>query len=238
MIRKRTWIVFPICLLALVLLGGTSYAQNIEGSITFDMGLPQAEFKDNVNKAGLGVAVEAGFRLGKRSPFLLGVSLGALTYGTDRRYESFYDFPDLTVEVVNSYNILQGHLFLRFQPFNRGAIRPYLDILGGVNYLYAKTAIEDWDDETDISSVNFEDTALSYGAGIGLLIHMGRTRPDRPGERGMEFLLDLKARYLIGGNAQYLQEGSIVVDGQDVTYFYDESRTNLLSFQVGLAMVF
>jgi len=67
---------------------------------------------------------------------------------------------------------------------------------------------------------------------------LGGGRQSHRGKRSAEFLLDVKARYLIGGNARYLQEGSILRDGNNITYLYDESNTDLFSIQAGLTINF
>ena len=66
-----------------------------------------------------------------------------------------------------------------------------------------------------------------------MLVKLGRKRT-----RGMEFFIDLRARYIFGGKAEYLTEGSILVEDQEVTYLVYESRTDLLTFQIGFGMNF
>lgn len=211
-------------------------AKRFQSSLSFNVGMPLGEFDENIDKTALGFDLNFGMRMGK-SPFILGIDLGYLNYGKDSRYESLYLIPDMVVNVVNSYDILQGHMFLRFQPIDHGPVRPYVDFLAGVNYLRAETSIEDDDwDEDDISSVNYEDTAFSYGLGGGMMVRFGGR--DARKKSAVEFLLDLRVRYILGGRAEYLKEGSIVVEDQEVTYYVYESKTDLLSFQIGVAMTF
>jgi len=230
-----------LCVAVFVLVGCYTplSARNMKGSLYFDLGFPQGEFKNNLDKTGLGMGLNIGVRLGN-SPVVFGVDMAIMQYGEDERYESFSNIPDVTVRVVNSYNILQGHVFLRLQPFDEAAFSPYFDVLVGLNYLWAETSIkdEDWDEEDVFSTVNFDDAALSYGFGGGVMIGLGGAKAGPAKRKVMEFFLDLRARYIFGGNAQYLQEGSIVVDGQDVTYYYSESKTDLLTFQIGVGMKF
>ncbi|UCH92500.1 MAG: outer membrane beta-barrel protein [Candidatus Aminicenantes bacterium] len=237
MIEKKQLTVFSIMVFILIFCYQAAYAAQFQGSLTFNMGFPQGEFNENLEKNGFGLGFNFGVKMGK-SPFVLGAEMGILNYGQDTRYESFYNIPDLVVKVVNSYNILQGHVFLRFQPTARGSFHPYIDALLGLNYLWAQTSIEDNDDEGDISSVNYDDTASSYGIGGGLMVRLGGAKERHSQKKIMEFLLDFRVRYLWGGNAEYLQEGSIVVDGQEVTYYVSESKTDLLTFQIGFALNF
>lgn len=239
---KRNYVVLTLMLLAFVFFAGTDTvnAQRFQGSLTFNLGSPQGEFNDNLDETGLGVALNYGVVLGK-SPFVIGVDLGFMNYGEDSRYESIYNIPDLGVRVENRYNIFQGLAFLRLQPVKNGPIQPYAEVMAGMNYLWTETVLvdeDDWYDDETISSTNFDDAAFCWGVGGGVLIKLGGERPPGPNKRGTEFFLDLKARYLFGGKAEYLQEGSIVIDGNDVTYYYNESKTDLLNFQAGIAIKF
>jgi hypothetical protein len=74
------------------------------------------------------------------------------------------------------------------------------------------------------SEESFKDTVLSYGLGVGLKIQMGYST-----------FLDLRMRYLFGGNAEYLKEGAIVINGSDVSFISTKSKTNLLTFQIGIS---
>jgi hypothetical protein len=235
-VKKRLLV---LCVTAFLLIGCYTpvSARNSQQCLYFDMGFPQGEFKDNLDENSIGVGLYYGFKIGKL-PIVLGVDLGMMNYGQDERYESFYDIPDTTVRVVNRYNIQQGHVFLRLQPFYNAVISPYFDVLAGLNYLRAETSIEDddWDEDDVISTVNFSDITFSYGFGGGVMIrlHGNKPGPDRRRNRG--FFIDIRVRYIFGGNAQYLQEGSIVEDGQDVIYYYNESKTDLLTFQIGFGL--
>jgi len=238
--RKKSVLATAFIVLTVFLSLGNSpaFAQMYQGSLTFNMGFPQGEFNDNLDKNGYGLTLNIATRMG-HSPILLGLELGFLNYGRDKRYESLYNIPDITVKVVNRYNILQGHAFIRVQPLARGPIRPYLDFLAGINYLWTETSIEDDDwDEDDISSVNFDDVSFSYGVGGGIMIKFAGGRGGRYGRHTPEFFLDIRARYILGGNAQYLQEGSIEIDGQNVTYYYNESKTDLVTFNIGIGISF
>jgi len=213
-------------------------AGNFQGSLYFDMGFPNGEFKDNLDKTGLGMGLNFGIKLGD-TPFVLGLDLSIMNYGSDKRYETLTEIPEFTVKVVNSYNIFQGLVFLRFQPLDRAPVSPYCEVLAGMNYLWAETSIEDdgWGPEI-LSTVNFDDYAFSYGIGGGMMIHFGGTRKKPDKRSRTKFFLDLRARYIFGGNAQYLQEGSIVINGDDVTFYYSESKTDLLNLQIGLGIKF
>jgi hypothetical protein len=232
-IKKMTKpLMVTLIALGFIFTGHTAFARFFHGSMTFSMGFPQGEFKDNVDHIALGVDLTFGVKLGK-SPFMLGVDLGALTYGSDRRYEYLYGVPEFQFLVKHDYNLAQGLVFLRFQPVKNGRVRPYIDALAGFNYLWSDTSLEDDEDEEITLAVNYDDFAFSYGLGGGVLVKLGRKRT-----RGMEFFIDLRARYIFGGMAEYLTEGSILVEDQEVTYLVYESRTDLLTFQIGFGLNF
>ncbi|MGD2091703.1 MAG: hypothetical protein PVH61_36355 [Candidatus Aminicenantes bacterium] len=232
-IKKMTKpLLVTLIALGFIFTGHTGFARFFHGSIAFSMGFPQGEFKDNVDHIALGVDLTFGIKLGK-SPFMLGLDLGVLNYGSDRRCEYLYGVPEFQFKVIHDYNLLQGLVFLRFQPAKNARVRPYIDALAGFNYLWSDTSLDDHGDEEITLAVNYDDFAFSYGLGGGVLVKLGRKRPRR-----VEFFIDLRARYIFGGKAEYLTEGSILVDEQEVTYLVYESRTDLLTFQIGFGLNF
>jgi hypothetical protein len=50
--------------------------------------------------------------------------------------------------------------------------------------------------------------------------------------------LDLKARYLFGSEAEYLKEGSVIVENGRVTYDVSRSKTDLLQIHLGVMAYF
>ena len=54
------------------------------------------------------------------------------------------------------------------------------------------------------------------------------------GKKPFQILLDAGLRYVIGGEAQYLKEGSIRREGGNVTYDLTESKTDMLRLHVGV----
>lgn len=246
--------IFIILTLLLFVCSGQSYA-DLQFSGFFNYALPRGEFKDNIETNGWGLGGLLGLKLGKL-PFVLGVDLGLVKYGSDEKNQHYlveyegelYDVPDLNITVKNSHKIFQGFFFLRYLPINKGQIRPYVDVMAGLNRLYTVTTIDYFDypgannnyeftfydpvtmewksEEVSLldSKESFKDVVLSYGLGVGLKIKMGYST-----------FLDLRMRYLFGGNAEYLKEGAIVLDGSDVSFISTMSKTNLLTFQIGIS---
>ena len=217
-----------------VSLAGTVQAQLYpQGDIAVIVGLPQGEFEDKVDNAGIGLSLFGGLGLGK-TPIVIGLDAGFLIYGFERRHEPFSTtIPDVTVRVETSNAIAMGHMVLRLQPPG-GAVQPYLDGLVGMKYFFTETTIKDddrFDEEEIASTTNFDDAALSYGVGGGLDIQLYRTR-------GSRVMINAGARYLFGRPAEYLQEGSIERRNGRVFFTTDRSETNLLTMQLGLTFKF
>ena len=217
----------------------TAFARGFQGTLDFSLGYPQGEFKENINKTALGLGLTFGVNLAE-SPLLLGIDLGILNYGRDKRVEFLYGVPEFQFTVVHSYNIFQGLVFLRFQPVKHGNFRPYLDALAGVNYFWTDTSLEDddGDDEEITLAVNHDDVTFAYGLGGGVMVNFARKRPRAGKSRGTDFFLDLRVRYIFGGKLEYLRKGSIVIEDQQVTYLVYESHSDLLTFQIGFGLNF
>lgn len=209
-----------------------------QGSISFLVGVPQGEFRDNVSNPGFGLDVFGGLGFG-RSPVVIGLDVGFLIYGRERRSEPFSNtIPDVTVDVETTNNILQTHFVLRLQP-PEGAIRPYADALIGFKYLFTQTRIESerfGDNEAIASSTNFDDFALSYGIGGGVTIDLYRPRGE---DKEVESVgLQLGVQYLLGSEADYLRKGSIRREGGSIEFDVERSRTTFLEPSLGIAVQF
>jgi hypothetical protein len=206
----------------------------------FTVGLPQGEFSNRLDGAiGFGISGHALYAV-PRLPVGVGGEIGFVVYGQETIRQRFGGgaLGRVDVDVVTTNNIMMGHFLVRLQP-QTGMFRPYADALLGANYLFTESRIQDVrGDRPEIaSSTNFDDLAFSYGGGVGfqalLLDHVSET-----GRRG-QLALDVRLRYLLGGEAEYLKRGSIDQDqAGNITYEVERSRTDLLLPQVGLLFRF
>lgn len=224
-------ILFAVCTFIL-LTGAASVvrAQESQAGIDFMTLFPQGQFKQNVGNNGYGVGVNYMVGLG-RTPVFVGGDFSYVRYGSTSHEE---DLGDILVKVQTNNNILMGHFVLRLQP-RTGKVRPYIDGLIGFKNLRTVTNVidvyADPEDELISSEKNFGDTALSYGVGGGVQIQLAGS--DR---RGVFF--DSKVRWLRGGRAEYLREGSIrEVDG-GVVYDVYRSRTDAVGMNFGIGFRF
>lgn len=233
--------IFVITLSLGVLFVHTSSADSglfdIGGS--FDIAVPKGEFGDNVDNNGYGFSIEGLYRPIPLVPFKFGLELGYMRYGREERDAPLSTtIPELTVQVNTSNNIALGHLLFRLQE-DFGILAPHLDGLLGFTYLYTETSVEDVsdsDNEEIFSSKNADDFALSYGFGGGLMIKVydaGKLSVDL-----MKVYIDLKVRYLYGGEAEYLKEGSISRRDGVASYNALTSETDLMLYQIGVVVSF
>jgi len=230
-----------ILLFVLLMGSGELAAQGWGLDVNFIIGNPRDEFQDNIDAVGFGGSVAGGYHFGE-SPFMIGADLAYMIYGHETRTEPFSTtIPDVTVDVVTSNNIFQGHLLFRLQS-KQGGFRPYLDGLLGFNYLFTETEIKDEDnffnDNSIASSTNQEDGTFSYGAGGGVMIRVAEIDTKNTDSKLKEVLINFQVRYIFGGEAEYLKEGSIRREGGNVIYDLSNSRTNLLTFKVGVVFGF
>ena len=198
----------------------------------FTIALPQGEFDEKVEKNGYGFIGQALFSM-PGSPVAVGASFGGVIYGRETRREPFsLTIPDVTVEVETNNYILLGHLVLRVQP-PAGPFRPYAEGVIGFHYLFTQTTIESR--EEDIASdTNFDDGVFSYGGGGGIMFQVY----NGPASKPIDVYIDVGARYLKGGKARYLKEGSIRREDGRVLYEIEESKTDLLAIQIGATVEF
>jgi len=208
-----------------------SFAQT--GGINFTVGVPQGEFAEELENNGYGFGLHGTLWAPDNvRPFTVGLNFNYLIYGIENR--SFYIFNTSVRAIEKRTNSLMNfHLLFQVSPFG-GTVRPYAEGLVGGAYLFTESSIENEITGEDVlSSTNFDDFAWSYGAGGGLLIRVGKDMGDVT-----NLYLDLKVRYLLGTEAEYLKEGSIqIIDGTPI-YQVNKSKTDMLLFSLGVVAYF
>lgn len=219
------------------------FARQFQGSIDFNIGAPQGEFNDQLDRLGYGLNFTAGYQF-RESPFMLGIDFGFMNFGTDSREEPLSStIPDLTVLVENSYNLVTGNILVRAMT-PEATVRPFIEGMVGFNYFYTETTIRERgfsSDEPVLRDTNFDDIALNYGIGGGVQFLLWRNRiPDVEitSTDVHSVYLNVAGRYLPGREAEYLQEGSIIRDNGQVTYDVSRSKTDLLYFKLGVGVRF
>lgn len=228
----RTWLFLPCFLLTLT---ATAEAQTWQGGVDFLLGSPQKEFRKNVDRLGVGVTVNGGYAP-EGTPLMLGLEFGFMNYGSSERREPFSTtIPDVFVRVSTTNNFILGHAILRIQP-NTGKFRPYMQGMVGFNYLFTETKIENENHvgQEVASSTNLSDGAFSYGAGAGLMFLVYQPEDGTISD----LYVDLGVKYIFGGQAEYLKEGSVRNVNGRVAYDILRSETDLMEFQLGVSVRF
>ena len=207
-------------------------------SVDFTLGFPQSEFKQNIDRIGIGGSGYFAYKF-KNSPFSAGASISVLVYGSETRRELLSAaIPEVEVDVTTRNYILLCHLVFRAQP-PEGTFRPYVEGLVGFQYLWTETGVYDRGTyrEKIASSVHLSDWTWSSGAGCGLLMKVYEDRKNR--ERNtFAIFVDVGARYLKGGKAEYLREGSIHQEDDRLIYDSKISHTDLITARLGLSFAF
>jgi hypothetical protein len=219
--------------LLFILFGSMSLAQS--AGLNFTLAFPQGEFKKNVDRLGFGGSLHLMFfNPAPGMPFTAGVNLGYINYGNESRREPFSStIPDVVVDVDRSNNLVNFHvLFQVILP--SGKFRPYAEGLFGGSYLFTETSIKSRGSEEVASSTNFDDFAWSYGGGAGFIFLIAENMSEEMGS----LYIDLKARYLFGTEAEYLKEGSVIIENGQVYYDISRSKTDLITIHLGIVAYF
>lgn len=226
-------------LITFFLLSVSIKAQSLSAS--FMVASPQKEFKKQNDNTGFGLQIQGALNSpGITSPITFGASIGFMVFSSDKRtYENSVGFFDFEQSLDVSNNMANFHLFLQLAPIP-GPVKPYAEILGGGNLLFttASVKLESVDNipsfEEDYSKDDsFTDFTWSYGAGAGLLISIIPLP-------AVDLYLDLKARYLRGGEAEFVTQEDIEVDFDEGEVYFSprKAKTELLSFHLGVMIAF
>ena len=209
-----------------------SSATRLQASLRGQFGTPTGEFSDNVGLSG-GLGGDFTYRLGD-TPFRLGAGVGVLWYGREtRRVPLSETIPDVLVDVTTSSGIVTTHALLRAQPRD-GRVRPYGDALVGFNYVFTETSADLGNDpfqESIASTTNFSDFAPSVGAGGGVMVELTTWTSG-------QLNLDLGARYVLGGEAEYLVPELLRFGGEVADLRVNRSRTDVVTVYGGIVVEF
>ncbi len=196
---------------------------------------PVGAFNNRVSQEGFALGIYYGVKL-RKVPVYVGFELSGGLYGYTHRHEYLDGIPEVRLDVETLNNIVQALMILRLEP-RKGAVRPFVEGLAGLSYFYTDTTISEhefpWDEVA--SDINSGDLTVAAGAGGGLAIHLGWSRRRHPNRARAETLIEVKVRYMAGGTAKYLKQGSIVVEGDGVTYTLERSATSFITAQVGIS---
>ncbi len=206
-------------------------------------GFPSGEFGDSVRNPGIGISGFVGYVI-PRTPAVVGLDLGYIIYGHERRTEQFsLTIPDVLVDVVTENNIFSMNAFLRLMTGTAAPLRFYVEGVVGFHYLFTSTTIENLprlSGEEIASSTNLDDFAFTKGVGGGVLIEVWGAGEERtPQNRTVRSVsLDFRMRYHDGSEADYLKRGDIVRRSGTAELNITKSTTDLITAHLGIAVDF
>ncbi|NBC26611.1 MAG: hypothetical protein GVY08_07115 [Bacteroidetes bacterium] len=239
---KTTSAAFAV-LFSLLLFIPALYAQELNAGVNLQAVIPQNEFSESINTEGGGFHLFGLYRFGQ-SPFGLGLDFNFINFGRDTRDEPLSStIPDLRVQVENEYNLIQGLMLAKVQPPD-GIFRPYAEGLAGFNYFFTQTSIENRRNtggEPIATDTNFDDWGFAWGGGGGVMVRVFDRRgsetynSENPVAAGY---INAGVRFLNGSEAEYLREGSIIVENGTVSFDTLQSRTDMLIIQLGFVLRF
>lgn len=194
------------------------------------LGFPIDEFRDNVDETGVGLDGYVAFGI-PNSPLYFGGALGYLSQGSVKAAVPLI-FP-FVAEITTRNNVFSGHAFLRLQ--HTGAdFEPYLDVLAGFNRFFTTTELRFGDVVSP--STDFDDWTVSYGLGGGLMFEVYERIGE--GKTGYSISVEMGARYLIGGRADYVDIDSVELIGDAIFFDTTTSRTNMVTVRIGASVLF
>ncbi len=229
--KKINYLIFAIALIP-----GLVNAQGFNFDIGFALGTPQGSFHQSLERNAYGLDMSATYQI-PRSPIHFGIGGVYQNFGWDERTEFFSpDIQEVRVKVRTTNNMFTPHLIMRFEP-EYGVIKPFVEGLVGFNYLYTQSSVVDgWDDDELASTVNHDYYTPSYGIGGGMKFRLYEGY-DEDGDF-IGFSIIVKAKYMLGGEADYLKEGDLIRTRRGLDYNLSRSRTDLTTFNVGFVFNF
>ena|SRR3990172_3409182 len=209
------------------------YAQRFQTGTHLILGLPQQDFKDNVENTGYGLGgiFLSGIR---RMPLMIGVKIDYLILGSTR-HKAVSGENEITVKSTS--NALLAHFITRVQRY-RGSLRPYAEALIGLTSITKQLTSTRNISPTLSFGLTGDETDLAFSYGLGAGAQIALRKPSRTeyfsgfSRRGM--YLDLRINYLFGGNVEFLKKNSLQIGEGTVTFEETKTKTNLLAIYLGL----
>ena len=225
--------------LMILAFGRSTWAgDRFQASMNFLVASPLNDFRKNVDQTFYGFSGEFFYHI-PSSLFSVGISLEYMNYGSETRLEPFsYDIPDVLVDVTTRNSIFSSAAVLRLSPLE-GPFRPYVEALVGFNYLFTATSVNDDSDwsEDIATTTNFDDWALTYGAGTGAIIRALEIRSQQ-GRSLFSLYMEIGVRYFKGRTAEYLRQGSMRREHGSLMFEPLISDTDLVKTHFGIVFRF
>lgn len=231
------------------------------GDFSANLGIPMYSFAETSSSMPFGLNFNIVHQPTSRVPILFGGGIAYLHAGgnrVDRLLTADITAGNIIIDQLNiplefrmNNHILNGHGLVRFQAPGK-FFKPYIDIVGGFNYLWTGTAVYDRSperffatDDNGLITRKTQESSFTWAAGFGAgaFIYLN---PD--------LFLNINATYMGGGWARYydknqinnwdvqlnvngasdVQSGSLGDDALNVNAFPKNSRTDMIYAQIGI----
>lgn len=213
-----------------------SIAQAFNFDVGLALGSPMGSFQQSLDRNSYGLDMGATYQI-PNSPIHIGGGLVYQNYGWTERSEYFSpDIQEVKLRVRTTNNMVTPHFLMRIEP-NMGVISPFVEGIIGFNYLYTESSVlDDWAEEEIASSVNYDSYTSSSGIGGGVKVRLYEGYDEDGDFFGISLIV--KAKYMLGGEADYLKEGGLSRTRRGLNYDVSRSRTDLTTFNVGFVFNF
>jgi hypothetical protein len=231
------------------------------GDFSATLGIPMYSFAETSTSKPFGVNFNIIHQPTTRVPVLFGGGFAYLHAGGNRvnrvltaditAGNLLIDQLSIPLEFRMNNHIINGHAMVRFQAPGK-YFKPYIDIVGGFNYLWTGTEVYDRSPERFFTTEDnglitrkTQESSITWAAGFGAgaFIYLNSN-----------LFLNINATYMGGGWAKYydrnqvsnwdvqlnvngssdVQSGSLGDDALNVSAFPKNSRTDMIYAQIGV----
>lgn len=227
-------------LILVVLTFSTAAFAQYTVSAAFTVANPQYDFERISDENIYGLNIDGGYNM---NAFMIGGNLSYLFRGSQNFERALSgDQIGINTDITVTHSLLQLHLLGRLQyptPF----IIPYIDGLLGGSFFSTSTESKSQNstgNQSDViaSSTNQSDFTYSIGYGAGLMANVYNTEYEG---KDLSIWVDLKVRYLKGGDAEYLQSADDIYYNQTAKKWETKttkSGTSMNVWYIGVAVKF
>lgn len=231
---KRLPIAAAVVLGLLLSIGNAEARGPVRAGGNISIGFPVGEYRDNLDRVASGLNGYAVFGLGDL-PLSAGGSFSFMTQGSERIGRM--QIGPYVGDLVTRNKLLTAHAVIRAQSMAAG-VAPFLDLLVGFKRLYTTTEIRIGFNVPDID-MDSDDYVISYGVGCGVAYQIYESSGDGDESGGGRRLsLDLGVRYLMGGEAEYVDIDSVIFIDDRIGYNMVRSRTDMMTVHAGVSFLF
>jgi len=204
------------------------------------VGIPFDDFKEAMpSEQAIGASGGMVVMLGPGGNIGTGLAYSYLYFGKEKKTVRAFG-EEIRLKTTNNTHLLHG--VIRFSPTVNSPVQPYFDALIGFSVYNTHTKLNIYFGDSFLNFVafaldeppvvepevfaTFNDVVFTYGGALGFTIGRGPVR------------FDARVLYLLGGEAEYVQPGSVEYDGLNISYQTTQSKTNLLIPQIGVIVGF